>query len=192
MQRRFFPSQRVQQVPGRVTDVEVQIRPGGTADCACNTPGPALLIDHVLRPDYYEYVPDKYASSVDAGTPSIMEPVFQGWRLVDGSVYIPWPWGNKNAHVRAIVPGVDVHDVRWTWELDVPDLPTLYEYESWWDGVQIAEQDGTLSVLILAGDPGTWWWEIEQWSATLTLTAYCSGKDVGSVIVRPRFSPELN
>ena len=181
MRRRFFPGQPVQTTPGKTVELEVQLRPEAPVpepaapapspgDCVCKVVGPALLID---------------PRSPGGEGQNHMRETFAGWRMVKASVPIsawsPSTW-------RAIVAGYPACDISWTWSLEVPDLPSSGDYESYWLGVEVVEQDGTLRITVLEGEIH---WAINYsalWEATLTLNAFCNGAEAGTLILKPSFN----
>lgn len=178
MRRRFFPGQPVQTTPGKTVELEVQLRPEAPVpepaapappSGVCDVVGPALLIDPRAPP---------------RGETSTMRETFAGWRMVKASVPISY----ERSSWRAIVAGYPTCDISWTWSLEVPDLPSFEGYESYWLGVEVVEQDGTLRVTVLGGAID---WRLsysDLWEAILTLNAFYNGANVGSLTIKPSFN----
>lgn len=192
--RRFFPSKRVQQVPGRSVELDVQLQPntecaGGA--CECDVDGVAWL------GDWFFWRSELQPAYMVKPTPT------NAWMLPSGSrvdatnkwltgcyLEIPpeysdqWESESELVSLRAMVMGRTLCDVKWTWSLNTPELPDGEVYSSWWDGLEVKEQSGTLLVRVL---PGVYWGETAWW-AELTATATCAGKPVGTLVMRPGFN----
>lgn len=178
--RRFFPSTKVQQEPAQSVELAVQLQPEAEATvtevaqdcpdaCVCDVVGPALLID-AREPRY---------------SGLLMRTTYEDWRLTAASCEI---WTGGNATFRAVVAGYPACEITWDWDLSVPTLPGDGYYESYWLGVEVVEQDGTLRIAVLEG---ALHWALGYsalWEATLTLNAYCSGELVGTIVLKPSFN----
>lgn len=192
--RRFFPSRRVQQVPGARAELEVQLRPDAPpvqdcppSACVCDVLGPALLVDWSVNA--LTYTDAGYQGMPTGYLGQLYDPKFEDWRVVDGIAAIDM---FDSRYFRAVLAGKTTCDVQWRWALDVPPLPDMSEigYEASWGGVEVTEQAGTLLIEVLPGSLG---WEFasvsQPWHATLTMTATCAGQDVGTLVLRPGWLP---
>lgn len=184
--RRFFPSRGTQIAPGQRVSLEAFLRPDAPpppapapepapapapSGCVCDTPGPTLLPD---------WAGGMRGLSQDGAI--LNAPVWRDWRLLGGAVGIMY-----SPHMlRAVLPGVTTCNVRWEWALDMPDLPDDPGYPATWGGVQVLEQDGTLSIVVLGGD----YMGYEPWHATLRLRAFCGGQDMGGLYLRMGFATD--
>lgn len=152
-------------------------------------PNVFLLPDVVPVATEYYYDPETGAplqASAGTGSQLFYRPVFDGWRLLGAYLHILNPFADRGGvhTLRAIALGVGTGSVTWSWTLDAGDMPHG-SYSSWWDGVELEEQDGTLRIRVLPGEmdytAGTWW-------ATLTCTASVDGAEIGRIVLRPGFN----
>ena len=178
--RRFFPAQMTQTEPGKVVDLEVQLRPEGAGGaCACDLLGPALFPDLVNLGEDQTQPPAYLQPSVSY----FYAPRREGWRCTGAYVQIPQEW-EFPLRLRGVLAGATLCDVRWSWALTgkpVAGSMPGYDYEAHWGGVELAEENGTLAIEILGGtffDPLPWW-------AELRITATCAGEPAGELVVRP-------
>lgn len=179
--RRFFPAQMVQTEPGKVVDLEVQLRPEGAGGaCACDLLGPALFPDLVAP---YQEDPTQAPPYLQPSVSYFNRARNEGWRCTGAYVQIPAEW-ERPARLRAVLAGATLCDVRWSWALTgepVTGSMPGYDYEAHWGGVELTEESGTLLIEILGGtffDPLPWW-------AELRITATCAGEPAGELVVRP-------
>lgn len=185
--RRFFPAAPVQTAPGRSVELGVQLQPGAapaTGACECNVEGLAMLPGLIPYP-WIE--PGAVVPHMDAGLSfgPLYRPRMEGWRCTGAYILIPSPSTTSPPRLRFIVAGKTTCDVQWSWSLDTPELPMgpYSPADIFWDGLEIEEQGGTLSVTVLKGfmyDS-----ESRPWWANLTVSATCAGKPIGSAVLRP-------
>lgn len=187
--RRFFPSKRVQQEPGRTVELALELKPNAplvqASGCKCDVDGVAWYGDWYTwegsEKDHSAGGPG-YAFGVSQG----MKPVgsstrLQGGRLVGTYVDIP---DEIPMLLRAVVLGRTLCDVQWAWTLDTPELPNA---DTWWEGLDITELNGSLMVNVGYGrsagvDVAPAWW------AELRASATCAGQRVGTLVLRPGFN----
>ena len=196
--RRFFPSKRVQQEPGRTVELDLQLKPEGAkvecppGSCVCDVDGVAWFGDWYATPSMENDWRIGVRSATGAATQGMVEPEGFAWR-VGGRVvgaYVdiePPDEAEPRPHIwRAVVLGRTLCDVQWTWSLDVPEFPSFDGFIPWWDGIEVTELAGSL--LVRVGDGYDFPWEGEAWWATFRATATCAGEPVGTLELRPGFN----
>ena len=180
--RRFFPAQMTQTEPGKVVDLEVQLRPEAAAapgGCECDVLGPTIAPDLI---DPNGASPDQRPSYVSPSVFYLYGPRMAGWRCTGAYIQLPNEW-DRPVRLHAVLIGATLCDVSWTWSLDVPPIvtPPEYAYENHWGGVDVRVENGALKIEVLPGlmnGDAPWW-------AELRISATCAGKPAGDLILRP-------
>ena len=180
--RRFFPAQMTQTEPGKVVDLEVQLRPEAAAapgGCECDVLGPTIAPDLI---DPNGGSPDQRPNYVSPSAFYFYGPRMAGWRCTGCYVQIPNPW-ERPVRLHAILIGAALCDVSWSWSLSAPPIVTPPEYQdpAYWGGVDAREENGTLKIEIL---PGMLYGN-QPWFADLRIAATCAGEPAGDLILRP-------
>ena len=196
--RRFFPTKRVQQVPGRTVELELEIKPKvpgvvcPPGACECDVDGVAWFGDWYATNSMPEDTWRSGAYSAKGVAQGMYEPDSATWqlggRLVSSYTDINAP-GEAEVVLnlwRAVVLGRTLCDVQWTWSLNVPAFPPSEGFSPWWDGIEVTEQAGSL--LVRVGDGAEYPWDGQPWWAELTATATCAGEAVGTLVLRPGFN----
>ncbi|AVO33701.1 hypothetical protein [Ottowia oryzae] len=175
--RRFFPAQEAQRTLGAKVELEMQMRPEVPAPAKsggnCEVGGAALFRD-TPRIDGPHW----------SASAQLLQVVYQDWRITAGYCDMPSEWSYPDEQAwRAVLVGPSLSGVDWSWTLEAPPLPNDPDYPpSWWDGMEVEVQDGTLRILVLPGrvqgpnDAPVW--------AELRATASCGGARAGTIILR--------
>ena len=176
----------IQRTPDLGIKIKLQRLPVAEVQVPAQADAPALTLGVMLLPDFVpglDFEPEfefYAASGLFYGW--LLRPEFEAWRLIGGYTHIESPWQTSKGQttLRAIALA-DASEVSWKWTLDMPALPTDASYGTYWDGVEIEEQDGTLKITVLPGEySGS-----EQWWATLTCIASAGATELGRVVLRP-------
>ena len=181
--RRFFPARRVQTVPGRSVELEMQLRPGAAAPepaalppappeppppaggCVCDVHGVAWLV-------HPESIGDWWA---------VMDTFDAIGRVTHLTAQVS-PYG-MTRHLVGVIEGVTLCDASWeyVWELP-PPLPAWGPYDDAWLGHETTVRGNIIDVQLHGlASPNADREVLDAWRARLIARAYCGGEQVGEL-----------
>lgn len=197
--RRFFPSTKVQTVPGRTVELEMQLRRSpvskpvshnGTGDGADDLIGVGWFtpIFNGWTEWIWEEQPDGRWNVYGDGASSLWDGTGDGsgapspsatFRCVELLARADWAEGPRTQHV-GVLQGATMSNVRWeaSWDAPSPSDPSVSggigNRFSTWGNVILVEQINT------GGSGGP---DGSEWTETLNATAFSGGLAVGTLVL---------